>query len=105
MSEILTAETMASWRQRHLDHGLAISTYTCIIDSHEALREQMERLELVAAAAQNLRDLMTSTYRSPEYIAVWATSQQLRGPYTGPMWTYAQTLLDEALTALEASDE
>ena len=45
MSEILSAETMASWRQRHLDHGLAISTYTRVIDSHEALRKRVEELE------------------------------------------------------------
>ena len=45
MSEILSAKIMGLWRQRHLDHGLAISTYTRVIDSHEALRERVEKLE------------------------------------------------------------
>ena len=52
MSEILSAKIMGLWRQRHLDHGLAISTYTRVIDSHEALRERVEKLERVAFLAR-----------------------------------------------------
>ena len=78
MSEILSAETMASWRQRHLDHGLAISTYTRVIDSHEALRERVALLERVARAARARHE-------------VWSRE------------TYVE--IDDALAALEAGDE
>ena len=52
MSEILSAETMTLWRRRHLDQALSPSTYTRVIDSHEALRERVALLERVARAAR-----------------------------------------------------
>ena len=78
MSEILSAKIMGLWRQRHLDHGLAISTYTRVIDSHEALRERVALLERVARAARARHE-------------VWSRE------------TYVE--IDDALAALEAGDE
>ena len=52
--EILSRETMSTWRRRHLRTGLASSTYTHIIDSHKALRERVEKLERVAEAAKKV---------------------------------------------------
>ena len=56
MSEILSAETMTLWRRRHFKTGLAPSTYARVIDSHEALRERVEKLERVAYLARAFQD-------------------------------------------------